>query len=145
MRLKRPRIPVKVKLAVAARQLAERGTAFALDPDLPDEHKLVLLLWLLFQDEPHDLDHEPPLMLRRFNPETGQYVPGANEPDYLVYRTRAEHKIKTLVRGDGAQLSDAGKRRKEIRRKRKATRLKRSWPKRKLRSKPWASRGSDHR
>lgn len=146
MRLVRPHVPVRVRVAVAARQLAERGTAFAFAEDLTASERLVLLLWLLFQDEPRHLDHDPPLMLRPFDEETGLYTPDANDPDHLVYRTKEDHRLKTLVRGDGAQLSDAGKRRKEIRRERKAARPKRRWPRgRKLRSGPWASRGSGHR
>lgn len=146
MRLVRPYVPVAVRCQVAARQLVERGTAFAFAEDLTNRERLALMLWLLFQDEPRHLDHDPPLMLRLFNEETGLYTPDANDPDHLVYRTKDDHRVKTFVRGEGAQLSDAGKRRKEIGRKRKATRPKWRWPKgRKLRSRPWASRGSVRR
>ena len=89
----------------------------------------------LFGDQLVHLDHDPPLMLR-VRTKNGGYLPDANDPDYLVWRTADDHRIKTFVKGDGAQLSDAGKRRKEIKRRKKATRLKWQWPKRKLQSRP---------
>ena len=78
------------------------------------------MLGRMFGDQKVHLDHDPPLMLRHIiDAEKGIYDPAANNPRYLVYRTEEEHRLKTYVRGDGAQLSDAGKRRKEIRRLRK--------------------------
>jgi hypothetical protein len=146
VRLPRPHIPVPVRLEVAARQLVERGIPITLAADFTKRERLALMLWLLFKDEPRHLDHDPPLMLRQYDEASGRYTPDANHPDYLVYRSKTDHRVKTYVRGDGAQLSDAGKRRKEIRRRRKASRPKWRWPKgRKLRSRPWGSRGSDRR
>jgi hypothetical protein len=82
--------------------------------------QLDFLLTCKFGEERYHLDHDPPLCLREIvDAERGIYVPAADDPEYLIYRTGEEHRIKTFVRGDGAQLSDAGKRRKEIRRKRK--------------------------
>jgi hypothetical protein len=78
------------------------------------------------------LDHDPPLNLRD-RTKDGGYLPEANDPDWLIWRTAEDHWLKTYVRGDGAQLSDAGKRRKELKRKRKATRPKRKWPSRPMR------------
>jgi len=92
-----------------------------------------MMLWTMFGMEPVQLDHEPALELREFNARRHQFKPAANDPNYLIWRTAENHRIKTFVRGDGAQLSDAGKRRKEIRRKLKAGRIKRAWPKRRLR------------
>jgi hypothetical protein len=147
MRLPRPRIPIDVKLAVADRQLRERNTValFAVDvvvarrredpPPRPPSRAAQLkhMLHTLFGDAPFHLDHDPMLALRQFNVNRGTYVPDANDPNYLVYRTKEGHRLKTYVRGDGAQLSDAGKLRKEIRKRKKATRPKRKWPSRPLR------------
>jgi hypothetical protein len=134
MKLKRPYVPIKVRLVVAERQLAQAGIAEAFftaaSADLTKRERLTVLLWFLFRDEPYHLDHDPPLNLREH--DKWGYIPDANDPDYLIYRTKQEHRIKTYVHGDGAQLSDAGKRRKEIKRKRK--RPSRPWPKRPLRS-----------
>jgi len=144
-RLQRPYIPLNVRVQVASRQMMQRGMSYEamqISLQLPDpnhqEYRLATcldqMLMALFGDEPWHLDHDPPLMLRR-RTRAGGYKPDANDPKYLVYRTAQEHKIKTFVRGDGAQLPDAGKRRKEIRRLRKLdpNRRKRNWPKRKMR------------
>ena|SRR5215475_1972261 len=103
----RPRVPLKTQLTVALRQL--------------------------FKGASCHLDHEPALMLRERRSDGG-YIPDACDPEYLIWRTVEDHRIKTYVRGDGAQLPDAGKRRKEIRRQQKANpkRWKRQWPKRKF-------------
>jgi hypothetical protein len=95
--------------------------------------KLELMLIRMFGTTRVHLDHDPPLMLRR-RTRNGGYKPDANDPEHLIYRTAEEHFIKTWMRGDGAQLSDAGKRRKELRRQRKLDprRRKRKWPKRNL-------------
>lgn len=133
--MSRPRVPVAVQIAVAERQLRERGTVpmFASLPGTQPSavHRLRSMLVALFGKEPCHLDHDPPLMLR-WRTAAG-YSPDANDPEFLVWRTAEEHRIKTYVRGDGAQLSDMGKRRKEIRRRKKAERPRRKWPKRKLR------------
>jgi hypothetical protein len=118
-RLKRPYIPLKVRIAAAERQA---DTRVIMRKILPPRKYLLWLLNILFGAQQLHLDHDPPLMLRDFNKRTGKYTPDANDPEYLVWRTAAEHRIKTYVRGDGAQLSDAGKRRKEIKRRRKMTR-----------------------
>jgi hypothetical protein len=150
MRLPRPRIPIDVKLAVADRQLRERNTValFAVElivttemgsanPRPPSRTaQLANMLRTLFGTEPVHLDHDPPLMLRMFNVNRGTYVPDANDPNYLCWRTKENHRVKTFIRGDGAQLSDAGKRRKEIRKRKKATRPKRKWPSRPMRRTP---------
>lgn len=102
----------------------------------PPTMRLVYALAVMFGNQPVHLDHDPPLMLRRMKPN-GEYAPRANHPSFLVWRTKEDHRIKTFVRGDGAQLSDAGKRRKEIRKRKKATRVKRKWPSRKIPSRGW--------
>jgi hypothetical protein len=80
------------------------------------------------------LDHDPALENRPFNKRTQKYKPDANDPNYLIYREKHAHHIKTNVRGDGAQLSDAAQARKRKRSERKKTKRKTVWPTRPLRS-----------
>jgi|SRR5215831_166257 len=133
MRLTRPYIPLGVKLEVAARQLLERGLTSHLVTmavsSWGHDRKLTWMLRQLFGDEPVHLDHDPPLWQRERKPD-GTYEPDANDPKYLIWRTKEEHRLKTYVRGDGAQLSDAGQRRKMLRRLRPKRRY--NWPSRKL-------------
>jgi hypothetical protein len=97
-----------------------------------ERHKLAFMLGLLFGEQKIQLDHNPALTNRPFNEKTGKYTPDANNPEFLIYRTKAAHDIKTRVRGDGAQLSDLAIARKRKRIERKKTVHKRQWP-----SRPW--------
>lgn len=131
MKLPRPYIPYSVRVIVAARQ------AFAAGVDLPDElgewprtRQLRVLLRALFGNQKVHLDHDPPLMLRLVQRRDGKivrYNPDANDPAFLIYRTKQDHKIKTYVRGDGAQRSDASQRRylKRVARNRSRSKRKR--------------------
>ena len=75
------------------------------------------------------LDHDPPLCLREIiDAENGVYKPDANDPDYLTYRTVSDHRIKTYIRGDGAQFSDAAKRRRKIKSERTDRPHPNRWP-----------------
>jgi hypothetical protein len=124
VKLVRPHIPIRVQLEVIARQLQASGQ---LDDVLRAEAltkngsvRLVYMLGRMFGDQKVHLDHDPPLCLREIvDAERGIYKPDANDPEFLIYRTAEEHRVKTFIHGEGAQLCDAGKRRKEIRRKRK--------------------------
>ena len=144
MKLPRPHIPITVRIAVAARQCVATGKLReVLQASLMKRptDQLAHLLWALFKGEPCHVDHDPPLMLRQRTRDGTDYVPRANDPEHLVYRTAENHRIKTFVRGDGAQLPDVGKRRKEIRRQRKKTRPRYHWPQgRKLRGRPFERR-----
>jgi len=60
-----------------------------------------------------------------------RYHPDANDPQYLIYRSAANHDIKTRVRGDGAQFSDLALIRRQKKRDR-PPKEKRPWPKRKF-------------
>lgn len=123
MRLPRPPIPLAVKLAVAERMIAERRAAGQADIAFVKSgsgYKLLYdLLGELFPpwgiNTPLHLDHDPALCNRKFSDRTGKYKPDANDPKFLVYRTKADHDIKTRVRGDGAQLSDLAMLRKNKR------------------------------
>jgi hypothetical protein len=70
------------------------------------------------------LDHEPPLRERAFNERTGKYTPDANDPDYLIYRTPEEHRIKTFVRGDHGQYPDVIRIKRAKKRERKKAKSK---------------------
>ncbi len=162
MKLLRPHIPLEVRCRVAARQLGLR-------PDLEGDKRmgrLGLLLDAYLQmlatelgcevSQLH-LDHDPALGAReKVFSGLGRHVnykPEANDPEFLVYRERHAHHIKTNVRGDGAQHPDRvlikkQRRReklvdrlpigKELKRYNKSptlvTKVKKAWPKRKLRS-----------
>lgn len=119
MRLHRPYIPRETRLRVALRQLGEfwpedrivlarkRGeVGLALRLCLG---QLAELLGCAVEDL--DLDHDPPLGARekrftRSEPCGYVYVPGANDPEFLFYRVRVAHKIKTNVRGEHGQHPD---------------------------------------
>jgi hypothetical protein len=42
-----------------------------------------------------DFDHQPPLMLRVWNPDANDTEPPANDPQYLVPMARVAHRKKT--------------------------------------------------
>ena len=145
LRLYRPYIPLSVRVAVAERQLRELGLQVpALDASM--RKHLSYHLAVLFWDRPCHLDHDPPLAARKRRGEGRNtvYTPDANDPNYLRYRDAEEHRIKTNVRGDGAQYPD----RVLIKRARlaehpKKTRPKKNWGRRPLRSaNRWPPRGS---
>lgn len=113
MKRPRPYIPLSARIEVAQRQLSE-GTM--LIPRLFREGEKVYLARLLGflkvlanirnpDCDPSDLhlDHDPALILRKFNPRTGLYTPRANDPKYLVYRTKDDHQHKTTGRKPGAE------------------------------------------
>lgn len=60
--------------------------------------------------EPHevDLDHDPALGLRPWSEETQDTIPPANDPKYLVWRPKADHKLKTTGRKGESKLSISG-------------------------------------
>src|SRR5262245_9723898 len=119
MKLVRPYIPLDVRIRVISRQLQDDGNLYELLTASVNaqtvKEALDYLLFCKFGDEKYHLDHDPPLCLREIiDAEAGLYDPDANSPDHLVYRSADEHRLKTFVRGDGAQLSDAAKRRKKL-------------------------------
>jgi hypothetical protein len=76
----------------------------------PHIHAMVKLHAALYQLglEPHavELDHDPALALRPVDPETGDTIPPANDPKFLVWRTKADHKLKTTGRRGESKLCD---------------------------------------
>jgi len=153
-RLYRPTIPLEVKCRVALRQLGEMW------PDsLLSEYgrrrqygallnimlgKLANLLGCYSTDL--RLDHDPALVNRKRYVRNGKvfYVPDANDAEYLIYREKLDHDIKTRVRGDGAQLSDLAIVRKRKRKERKAKAPKRKWPSRPFRSQVFGGGAKKH-
>lgn len=81
MKTRRPHIPVMVKLHAA-------------------------LLQLGFEPHQVELDHDPALALRPIAPETGDTIPHANDPRYLVWRLKAEHAAKTTGRKGESRKGD---------------------------------------
>lgn len=132
-RLLRPHVPLKIRCKVIARQIGDTVARGNYQRQL-DSMLFVLACALGCFVGDLQLDHDPALENRPFNKRTQKYKPDANDPDYLIYREKHAHHIKTNVRGDGAQLSDAGIARKRKRAERKKTRCKTNWPKRALRS-----------
>lgn len=154
-RLPRPYVPLSVRAQVAIGQIGmSAGDAalfratFGAGSGLLD----VLLRVLrakhgVGQREKLHLDHDPPLAARekvRLGGEVVGYVPDANDPEYLRYRTADGHKLKTNVRGDGAQYPDRVLIKRQRRRERAggAKKAKRRWPSRPLRGAGrWPKRG----
>jgi hypothetical protein len=151
-RLYRPSIPVEVKCRAALRQLGELW----IDEAIGANHggmgafldRLLFKMAELLNCEVKGLrlDHNPALATRERKGEGKNtiYKPDANDPEFLIYREKHAHHIKTNVRGDGAQYPDRvliKRARKQKRKPRKgfgrrafAKATGSSWPKRKLRS-----------
>jgi hypothetical protein len=118
MKLPRPYIPLSVRLAVVTRQCREAGIGVA--PTSSKKAELInACLRRLFSDAKVHLDHDPALcnrglVIAKVSKGVGKivgYEPDANDPDFLIYRIKPNHEIKTRVRGDGAQRSDFAQRR----------------------------------
>jgi len=136
-RLYRPHIPLDVRCRVVLRQLGEiwpeeviaiaRGHYGELLQD-----KLKELAELL-KCKPRDLhlDHDPALGARQqvtnFYTEEISYIPEANDPEFLIYREKEAHKIKTNVRGEHGQYPDRVLIKRERRRIKKRKKIKRKW------------------
>lgn len=73
---------------------------------VPDRIGLQVALRQLGFKQP-ELDHDPALGLRE-RTEDGRYVPDEHDPDYLIWRDKEAHAVKT--RGNGATTagSDVG-------------------------------------
>lgn len=144
MSLPRPYIPLSVRVAVAQRQWGESTGVYARGmPDQSQSAKLEAYLYLLFGDATPHLDHNPPLAARERIIRGGVvvgYRPDANDPDHLIYRTVDDHRVKTNVRGDGAQHPDRVLIKKERRRQKPKKKKHWRWPKgRKIPSRQFAS------
>jgi hypothetical protein len=112
--MKRPYVPLKVRLAVLERQAfvdrmfeneEERQLAREWYELCCDEYttrgKINWLLNILFFGMKAELDHDPALSLRKRR--NGRLVPAANNPRYLIYREKDHHLQKTVGRKPGAE------------------------------------------
>ncbi len=149
MKRPRPYIRLSIRTQVAERQFREGFPTISPSSMviMRETMRPSMYLWWLLHNrfESPQLDHDPALCLREFNERTGKYTPDANDPEYLVYREKADHLQKTTGRAIGAARtvsakgSDMGLRKKfkrlESPRKRKAKipSRKNPWPKRKFR------------
>lgn len=109
-RIKRPYIPMSVRVEVAERDLSlyekEKGVWWlfyfnAVHSKMPLGKRLAHLLERMPKGA--ELDHCPALVLRKFSERTGKYTPDANDPLYLEYRAPDEHQQKTTGRRPGAR------------------------------------------
>jgi hypothetical protein len=113
MRRPRPYISIATRILVAERQLFLQEGHLHRSPLLEKyrclhigkKDRLQWLLKVLFQDDVPQLDHDPALILRPFNEETGKYDPDANDPEFLVWREKADHQEKTTGRRPGARCT----------------------------------------
>lgn len=114
----RPAIPDRVKIAVATRQLwAFKASISAMCRNEGETQpkylaRLLALLAEFMGCTAADLhcDHNPPLRARPYDPTienvAARYTPNANDPDYLEFMPVVDHRLKTNVRGKGAQHPD---------------------------------------
>jgi len=120
--MKRPHVPLAVKLAVlerqaftdrpfkneAERQLCRNWYQFC-NKGKGMAARIELLLFLLFKGKPSQLDHDPALVLRKYNKRTGKFTPAANDPTFLIYRLTPLHLQKTTGRKPGAERTVTAK------------------------------------
>jgi hypothetical protein len=145
-RLYRPTIPVEVKCRVVLRQLGELWPDQVIDANRPKPYasylakagcpqgnslgrlldrlldKLAELLGCNVSDL--RLDHDPPLGARpqfRVGLSKTRYEPPANSVQHLIYRTKEDHRTKTLIRGEHGQYRDLALIKRARRRAKKAS------------------------
>lgn len=102
----RPYIPLSVRVEVAEEQVWKTlRIRYAIQAFTPGTTHRAYLGFLLRRlgFESAQLDHDPALILRKFNRRTGKYTPGANDPAHLIYREKADHQQKTTGRKPGAE------------------------------------------
>jgi hypothetical protein len=140
-RLLRPRIPFETRCRVLLRQLGE------LWPDaviLAMKGRLEVFCRLKMEElaavldcEAKDLhlDHDPALGARQkvfdADGEHIGYIPDANDKDFLIYREKTAHRVKTNHAGEHGQFPDRVliKRNRKLEGKVRA-KVKRKWPSR---------------
>lgn len=106
-----PMPPLAVRVQVAERQAEARSNegwrfyqAVGWHPQMHYGKRLKMLLSAL--GGPLQLDHDPALILRPYNPRikdvAARYTPHAHDPEALIYREKADHQQKTTGRRPGA-------------------------------------------
>lgn len=141
-RLLRPAIPLEVRCRVAMRQLGEMWPDDVIAANKRGVGKLLrVLLGKLAETlgaEALHLDHDPALGAREKVFKNGEHVgyrPAANDPEHLIYRDAAAHRVKTNVRGEHGQHPDRVLIKKQRRRERPTSpKRKTAWKSRPLRS-----------
>jgi len=130
--------PTSVRVIVALRQLEAFGASDALTTRSDGEkvdaflERLLCGLSLYIGCERVDLrlDHEPMLRRRAYDPTiekvADRYEPHAHDPGCLLYRPQlpefaGSHHVKTFIRGEHGQFSDAVLAKRERRRERPKT------------------------
>jgi hypothetical protein len=148
-RLHRPHVPLSVQCDVALRQLhLSSGERFEILRRFDRKYsglKETLLISIAASigclRGALQLDHDPPLGARKQIKRAGKFIryhPDANDPEYLFWRDKESHRVKTRVRGEHGQYSDLTLIKRERRRNRpkkkgpKIRSAKRAWPKRKF-------------
>jgi hypothetical protein len=104
--------PLSVRVQVARRQVEARARvplsieALSLARQLRALLASLRSLWGLPDDAVLPLDHNPALILRKYNPRVhdvaARYTPHAHDPAALQYRSDADHDFKTFGRKPGA-------------------------------------------
>lgn len=146
-KLYRPSISLEVKARVLIRQrsylwpVAELlGAHMEGLKNFVERQKLHLAATLHCAVEDLRLDHDPALGARQRKGEGKNtiYTPAANDPEFLIYREKHAHHIKTQVRGDGAQHPDRVLIKQERqRREGRRSKPKRKWARNKIQSRPF--------
>lgn len=112
--------PLEVRCRVALRQLGWKPEA--IEKRLLSEHRHSgglgygwlldfalgeLCMQLTTPRNELPLDHDPALILRKYNPRikdvAARYTPHAHDPDALIYRRKGNHDEKTFGRKEGAE------------------------------------------
>lgn len=76
---------------------------------IPDRVKLIAALRRMgLTIEQVQFDHNPALALRPINPETGDTIPPANDPEHIDLLLITEHKSKTFGKGGEKRVTTAG-------------------------------------
>lgn len=86
-----------------------------------------------------EIDHRPPLYLRKFDTDKNDTIPPANDPFFMEALGSAEHKVRTGGTKATSAGSDAHVRAK-IKRLTLAPLVKALWPSRKIPSRKFAKR-----
>jgi hypothetical protein len=70
--------------------------------------RTVLELMGLPVDTRLDLDHQPALALRMWDPNAGDFIPGQHDPNFIVVLTKAGHRAKTSGRKGEKRVTSYG-------------------------------------
>jgi hypothetical protein len=147
-----PMPPLSVRAAVADRQVRQMvptlriGWYLGVHWDRYRAKQLAAALEILKFSKPC-LDHDPALILREYDSTilrvADRYTPHAHDPDFLIYREKADHQQKTTGRKPGAERTVTTKG-SDIWLKSKFARLEgrtKQRPKQKIRSRGFQPRG----